>query len=72
MPAKGYASHGEAWSIALGLKLAAYQLLRGDLGEDPVLVLDDVFDPTAFTRHVDTVFERLRALVAVREEALRA
>ena len=43
MPAKGYASHGEAWSLALGLKLAAYQLLRDDLGEDPVLVLDDVF-----------------------------
>ncbi|MEI2774949.1 MAG: DNA replication/repair protein RecF [Tetrasphaera sp.] len=43
MPAKGYASHGESWSLALGLKLAAYELLRHDLGEDPVLVLDDVF-----------------------------
>ena len=43
LPAKGYASHGESWSFALGLKLAAYQLLRADLGEDPVLVLDDVF-----------------------------
>ena len=32
--------------------------------------LDEVFDPTAFTRHVDTVFERLRALVATREEAV--
>ena len=43
LPVKGYASHGESWSFALGLKLAAYQLLRSDLGEDPVLVLDDVF-----------------------------
>jgi DNA replication and repair protein RecF len=43
LPAKGYASHGESWSFALGLKLAAYQLLRTDLGEDPVLILDDVF-----------------------------
>ena len=43
LPAKGYASHGESWSFALGLKLGAYQLLRSDLGEDPVLVLDDVF-----------------------------
>ncbi len=43
LPAKGYASHGESWSLALGLKLAAYQLLRHDLGDDPVLVLDDVF-----------------------------
>jgi DNA replication and repair protein RecF len=43
LPAKGYASHGESWSFALGLKLAAYRLLRTDLGEDPVLILDDVF-----------------------------
>jgi len=41
-PAKGYASHGESWSLALGLKLATFALLRGD-GEDPILVLDDVF-----------------------------
>lgn len=43
MPAKGYASHGESWSFALGLRLAAYRLLRHDLGDDPVLILDDVF-----------------------------
>ncbi|MDT5010945.1 MAG: replication and repair protein RecF [Mycobacterium sp.] len=41
-PAKGYASHGEAWSMALALRLAAYELLRTD-GSDPVLLLDDVF-----------------------------
>ncbi|GAA6525654.1 DNA replication/repair protein RecF [Intrasporangium sp. DVR] len=43
LPAKGYASHGESWSFALGLRLAAYRLLARDLGDDPVLVLDDVF-----------------------------
>lgn len=42
MPARGYASHGESWSFALGLRLAAYDLLRAD-GDDPVLILDDVF-----------------------------
>lgn len=42
LPAKGYASHGESWSYALALRLAAYRLLRGD-GREPVLVLDDVF-----------------------------
>ena len=42
MPAKGYASHGESWSYALALKLAAYELLRAE-GTEPVLVLDDVF-----------------------------
>jgi DNA replication and repair protein RecF len=42
LPAKGYASHGESWSIALALRLASYDLLRADGGE-PVLILDDVF-----------------------------
>ncbi|MGY2083509.1 DNA replication/repair protein RecF [Blastococcus sp. SYSU DS0539] len=41
-PAKGFASHGESWSLALALKLATFALLRSD-GEDPILVLDDVF-----------------------------
>jgi DNA replication and repair protein RecF len=42
LPAKGYASHGESWSYALALRLAAYDLLRAE-GIEPVLVLDDVF-----------------------------
>ncbi len=44
-PAKGYASHGESWSLALALRLASFDLLRGDggPGSEPVLVLDDVF-----------------------------
>jgi DNA replication and repair protein RecF len=41
-PAKSFASHGESWSIALALRLAAYELLRAE-GGDPVLLLDDVF-----------------------------
>ncbi len=41
-PAKGFASHGESWSLALALKLATFALLRRD-GEDPILILDDVF-----------------------------
>jgi DNA replication and repair protein RecF len=45
MPARGYASHGESWSYALALRLAAYDLLRSDGSEggEPVLILDDVF-----------------------------
>ena len=41
---KGYASHGESWSVALSLRLASAELLRAEsrLG-DPVLILDDVF-----------------------------
>ncbi len=41
-PTKGFASHGESWSMALSLRLAAYELLRSE-GSDPVLLLDDVF-----------------------------
>jgi DNA replication and repair protein RecF len=42
LPVKGYASHGESWSFALALRLASYDLLRAD-GDDPILILDDVF-----------------------------
>ena len=41
-PAKGFASHGESWSLALALRLAGYELLRTE-GSEPVLILDDVF-----------------------------
>jgi DNA replication and repair protein RecF len=40
--AKAYASHGESWSFALSIKLAAFELLRAEALE-PVLILDDVF-----------------------------
>ena len=42
--AKSHASQGEAWSLALGLKLALGSVSRknSDLG-DPILLLDDVF-----------------------------
>lgn len=65
MPAKGYASHGESWSFALGLRLAAYHLLRHDLGDDPVLVLDDVFAELDSGRR-----ERLAGLIGDCEQVL--
>ncbi len=45
LPARGYASHGEAWSLALALRLGAFDLLGAEDDPDtqPVLVLDDVF-----------------------------
>lgn len=45
-PAKGYASHGETWSLALALRLASYYVFCEDdpsPGAAPVLILDDVF-----------------------------
>ena len=64
LPARGYASHGESWSLALGLRLAAYDLLRSD-GDDPVLLLDDVFAELDSQRR-----ERLAGLVADAEQVL--
>ena len=44
LPARITASHGESWSFALALKLAAAQLVRSESRTgDPVLILDDVF-----------------------------
>jgi DNA replication and repair protein RecF len=42
LPARTHASHGEAWSLALALRLGSHWLLT-DEGEEPVLLLDDVF-----------------------------
>jgi DNA replication and repair protein RecF len=64
LPAKGYASHGESWSVALALRLAAYELLR-DGGAEPVLVLDDVFAELDSGRR-----ERLADLVSGAEQVL--
>ena len=64
LPAKGYASHGESWSLALSLRLAAYDLLKAD-GDDPVLVLDDVFAELDTDRR-----DRLAASVSAAEQVL--
>lgn len=64
LPAKGYASHGESWSYALALRLAAYDLLRAE-GIEPVLVLDDVFAELDAGRR-----ERLATLVGGASQVL--
>ncbi|MBO0652350.1 DNA replication/repair protein RecF [Streptomyces triculaminicus] len=64
LPAKGYASHGESWSYALALRLASYELLRSE-GNEPVLVLDDVFAELDARRR-----ERLAEMVAPGEQVL--
>lgn len=71
LPVKGYASHGESWSVALSLRLASAELLRADsqLG-DPVLILDDVFaelDADRRTRlaHLAAGYEQVVVTAAV-------
>jgi DNA replication and repair protein RecF len=67
LPVKGYASHGESWSVALALRLASYQLLRSDSAGDgePVLILDDVFAELDTGRRA-----RLAELVSGAEQVL--
>lgn len=74
LPARGYASHGESWSLALALRLACFELLtRGDddaiggwvEGSAPILVLDDVFAELDVARR-----DRLARLVADAEQVL--
>jgi DNA replication and repair protein RecF len=64
LPARGYASHGESWSLALALRLASFALLR-EGSEDPVLILDDVFAELDAGRR-----DRLAGLVAGAEQVL--
>ncbi len=67
-PVKGYASHGETWSMALALRLASYYLLLEEdhtPGGDPVLILDDVFAELDTQRRT-----RLAAIVAPAEQVL--
>jgi DNA replication and repair protein RecF len=64
LPVKGYASHGETWSFALALRLASYDLIR-EQGDDPILILDDVFAELDSERR-----ERLATRVAKAEQVL--
>ncbi len=64
LPAKGYASHGESWSLACALRLASFRLLRAD-GIEPVLILDDVFAELDHTRR-----QRLAMGIADAEQVL--
>jgi DNA replication and repair protein RecF len=66
LPAKGYISHGEAWSYALSLKLASAELIREEArAGDPILILDDVFAELDSTRR-----SRLAALVSDNEQVI--
>jgi DNA replication and repair protein RecF len=64
MPAKGFASQGEAWSFALALRLASFDMLRAN-GDDPILLLDDVFAELDVGRR-----DRLARLVGEAEQVL--
>ena len=64
-PASKFASEGQQRTIALALKLAQIEILRGSCGVAPVLLIDDVFgelDPTrrqALTQALPTDSQKL-------------
>lgn len=67
-PAKGYASHGETWSMCLSLRLASYYVMLNDArtgGSAPILILDDVFAELDVQRR-----RKLAAIVASAEQVL--
>lgn len=67
LAARGYASHGESWSLALALKLASAAVLRREASAgDPVLILDDVFaelDESRRARLADAVADYEQVLI---------
>jgi len=72
MPAKGYASHGQSWSIAIALRLATFTVLR-EHDDDPILILDDVFaelDEKRRTRLIEAItgVEQTLITAAVQED----
>ena len=69
LPARGYASHGETWSLVLALRLASREVLT-EVGSEPVMLLDDVFaelDETRRQRLADhcTTFQQVLVTTAV-------
>ena len=67
-PAKGYASHGETWSMCLSLRLASYYVMLDDArtgGTAPILILDDVFAELDVQRR-----RKLAAIVTGAEQVL--
>jgi DNA replication and repair protein RecF len=67
-PAKGYASHGETWSMCLSLRLASYYVMLDDArtgGSAPILILDDVFAELDVQRR-----RKLAAIVSSAEQVL--
>ena len=64
LPAKGYASHGESWSLALALRLASADIFI-EQGRSPVLILDDVFAELDAKRR-----SQLASLIRAHEQVL--
>jgi DNA replication and repair protein RecF len=72
LAARGFASHGEAWGVALSLRLALADAVAAAVGERPVLFLDDPFsgfDPERRRRVSEGLRDRGQVVIAVPDPA---
>jgi len=70
--ARAFASHGEAWAAALCLRLGLGSAIEAEVGEPPVLLLDDPFsalDPRRGGQVADRLAGRGQVVVTVADEA---
>ncbi|MFY9588779.1 MAG: DNA replication and repair protein RecF, partial [Actinomycetota bacterium] len=69
--ARSHASQGEAWLAALALVLGSHATIGEHIGEEPVLLLDDVFsllDPERRERLGRALPERAQIIVTASDE----
>jgi len=70
--ARAFASHGEAWAASLCLRLGLGAAIEGEVGERPVLLLDDPFsalDPRRQAKVGERLSGRGQVIVSVADEA---
>lgn len=70
-PAKGYASHGESWSMAIALRIGSFNLLKSE-GAEPILILDDVFAELDNSRRIQLMSATLMAEQTIITAAVEA
>ena len=71
LAARRFASHGESWAAALCLRLGVAGAVEVEVGEPPVIVLDDPFsglDPARRRRLAEVLASRGQVLVSVPDE----
>jgi DNA replication and repair protein RecF len=72
LTARAFASHGEAWAAALSLRLGLATAVAAEVGEPPVLLLDDPFpglDPTRQRRLAGRITGRGQTVLSVADDA---
>jgi DNA replication and repair protein RecF len=71
LAARGFASHGETWAAALSLRLGQARAIHAEVGETPILLLDDPFsalDPVRRRRLAGALAGRGQVLIAISDE----